>query len=110
MFQLSKWYLDLTTPDGIAVICYSARLRWGPLRLRYASILLAIPGAKPEEAFSIRQVERPRLEGGTLRWSSDTLDVHGEWCRRQPPIRETLRRDQTGAIRWACRMPVADAE
>ena len=110
MFQLNKWYLDLISPDGIAVICYSARLRWGPLRLRYSSILLAIPGAKPEEASSIRQVERPRLADGIVHWRSDTLDVSGEWRRRQPPIRATLRRDHTGAIRWSCRLPLADAE
>ena len=110
MFQLSKWYLDLTTPDGVAVICYAARLRWGLVRLRYASILVAVPGEHPEEAFSVRQVERPMINRGTVRWRSEPLDVDGEWHRRQPAIRETLLRDQSGAIRWLCRMPLATAE
>lgn len=109
MFQLSKWYLDLTTPDGTAVICYSARLRWGPVRVRYSSILLAIPGAKPEEAFSIRHVDRPLIADGIVRWHSEALGVIGEWRREQPAIRETLMRAPAGAIRWSCRMPLATA-
>jgi hypothetical protein len=110
MFQLSKWYLDLVTPDGIAVICYAVRLRWGPARLRYAAILVDSPGAKPEEAFTLHRVERPAIDAGILRWRCDALDVHGEWRRRQPAIRETLLRSRAGAIRWSCRMPLATAE
>jgi hypothetical protein len=110
MFKLSKWYLDLTTPDGTAVICYAARLRWGLLRLRYTSILVAIPGERPDEAFSVRQVERPMINRGTVRWRSEPLDVDGEWHRRQPAIRETLLRDRAGAIRFSCRMPLALAK
>jgi hypothetical protein len=110
MFQLSKWYLDLATPDGTAVICYAARLRWGPVHLRYASILLDIPGARPEEAVTVRRVERPVIDRGMLRWRSETLDVHGEWRRQQPAIRETLLRGGAGAVRWSCRMPLAAAQ
>jgi hypothetical protein len=110
MFRLSKWYLDLVTPDGTAVVCYSARLRWGPVRVRYASILLSAPGAGPEEAAAVRRVERPVIDRGTLRWRADALDVRGEWRRRQPAIRQTLQRGPAGALRWACRMPAAEAE
>src|SRR3990172_7479516 len=53
MFLLNKWYLDLTTADGTVVICYAARLRWGPVRVRYSSVLLAPPGARPDEAVSV---------------------------------------------------------
>ena len=107
MFQLSKWYLDLVDPDGVAVICYIARLRWGPVRIRYASILLDVPGAPPEEAVTLRRVERPAIRDGVLDWRSDALDVDGVWHRRQPAIRETLHRGPGGAIRWSCRMPLA---
>ncbi len=110
MFQLNKWYLDLVTPDGVVVVCYSARLRWGALRLRFASILLHVPGARPEEAVTVRRVERPVIDRGNLRWSSEALDVHGEWRRQRPAIRETLLRSDAGAFRWSCRMPLAAAE
>lgn len=110
MFHLGKWYLDLVTPDGTAVICYAARLRWGPLRLRYASILVAPPRAETEEAATVRRVERPGIDRDILRWRSGPLDVQGEWRRRRPAIRETLQRDGAGAVRWSCRMPLADAE
>ncbi len=110
MFQLSKWYLDLTTSDGIAVICYSARLRWGPVRLRHAAVLLAVPGAKTEAAFSVRQVERPTVAGDVLRWCARSLDLRGQWHRRRSAIRATLVRGPAGAIRWSSRMPLAAAE
>lgn len=110
MFLLNKWYLDLVTPDGAVVICYSARLRWGATRLRVASILLNVAGATPEEAVTVRRVERPVIDSEGLRWSSETLDVHGEWRRLRSPIRETLLRDGTGAFRWSCRVPLATAE
>jgi hypothetical protein len=110
VFQLSKWYLDLVTPDGTVVICYAARLRWGPVRLRYASILLSAPGAQAEEAVAVRRVERPVIDRGILRWRADSLEVRGEWLRQQPAIRETLLRRPEGAIRWSCRMPLAAAE
>ena len=110
MFRLNKWYLDLVTPEGVAVICYAARLRWGPLHLRFASILVDAPGAPPREANSIRAVERPSVTGGELHWRSGPLDVDGVWRRRNAGIRETLLRDRTHAIRWVCRMPLADAE
>jgi hypothetical protein len=110
VFQLNKWYLDLVTPEGAVVVCYAGRLRWGALRLRFASILLDVPGARPEEAATVRGVERPAIEGDRLRWSSEALDVEGEWRRLRPAIRETLLRDGTGAFRWSCRMPLAAAE
>lgn len=110
MFQLGKWYLDLVTPDGTVVICYAARLRWGPVRLRYASILLSAAGAEAEVATAVRRVERPGIDRGVLRWRADALDVRGEWLRQQPAIRETLLRGPDGAIRWSCRMPRAAAE
>ena len=110
MFQLSKWYLDLVTPDGVAVICYSARLRWGALHLRLASILVDAPGAAAEEATTIRAVERPTIGGEELRWRSGPLDVEGTWHRRHPGFRVTLYRDRAHAFRWACRMPLAAAE
>jgi hypothetical protein len=109
VFRLSKWYLDLITPDGIAVICYSARVHWGPLRLRYASILVDMSAGKTEQATTLRQVERPSIDGDTVRWRSGALDVRGEWRRQQPVVRATLLRTPSGAIRWACRAPLATA-
>ena len=36
MFLLTKWYLDLVTPEGTALIAYAARLRWGRFRMARA--------------------------------------------------------------------------
>ncbi len=58
----------------------------------------------------MRRVDRPSIDHAAVRWHSDVLDVHGEWLRLQPAVRETLVRDHTGAIRWSCRAPLAAAE
>ena len=108
-FLLSKWYLDIVTEDGAVAILYAARLRWGRLRASYASLLLDVPGGMPREHATIRQVERPRLLGDELTWQSDQLEVRGTWRRAAPPIRRNLLRTASGAIQWACHMPLARA-
>lgn len=80
MFLLVKWYLDLVTDDGTALWAYSARLRWGALRLSYASVCRSVPGARLDEAATIRGVVAPRLDWlcqmprarATVRWGDST--------------------------------------
>jgi len=108
-FRLSKWYLDVVTDEGAVAILYAARLHWGRLRLSYASVLLDAPGGERSEDATIRSVTRPRVEDGTVTWESDPLDVRGVWRRSAPPIRRNLFRTASGAIQWACHMPLARA-
>ena len=114
LFRLIKWYLDVVTPDGDAVIAYAARLRWGALSLPWASAWRSRPGYPLEERTTTRGVQAPG--GGPVRlgWRNATLDVAGEWRRLSPPppsppIRRTLHEDRHGTIRWSCRMPRARA-
>jgi hypothetical protein len=106
-FLLSKWYLDVVTENGAVAILYAARLRWGRLRVSYASLLHDVPGGLHREQATVRRVERPRLLGDDLTWQNGALGVRGTWRRAAAPIRRNLLRNTAGAIQWACHMPLA---
>ena len=108
-FLLSKWYLDVVTDAGAVAILYAARLRFGRLHAAYASVLVADPGAPLAEDAAVRGVEPPRLSGGALSWGHERLGVRGTWRRAAPPIRQNLLRTASGALQWACHMPLAHA-
>ena len=107
MFHVDKWYLDVTTDRGSAVILYAARVEWGRLRVDYASVLRVSSAGNRRERSTIRHVDRPRLRGGVLTWRNGPLGVDGEWQREAPPIRRTLASGPDGVIRWTCHMPKA---
>jgi hypothetical protein len=109
MFRLVKWYFDVISDEGVAAIMYMARLEWGGLRVRYASVLQSAASAPPRESATLRGVERPQLAGGTLRWANAALQVSGRWTSDAPPIRRTLASGPSGVIQWMCHMPRARA-
>lgn len=109
MFTLDKWYLDLVTDDGTALIGYAADLRWHAVRLRYASLLVNRPGHGPHEQAIVRGVTAPDVAGDSLQWRSRPLRVEGEWQRLTPPIEATLLETPAGMITWSCLFPRARA-
>ena len=96
-FTLRKWYLDCVTAAGEAVVLYQARLRWGPLALRYASLL----GGRT----TLRATPEPSVEGDTVRWSAPRLAVTGTWRGLAPERRENL----VPGVEWRCVQPRARA-
>ena len=109
MFTLDKWYLDLVTDDGTALIGYAAELRWHAFDLHYAALLESQPGATPHEHATIRKVKPPELAGDHLTWVCEPLRVSGEWLRLAPPVGETLLDSPAGTIEWSCLLPRARA-
>lgn len=104
-FVLVKWYLDLVTDDGSALVLYAAGLHWGPVRLGYSSVLRTSPGVRSRARWTIGRVRWPSYEGDALHWGDERLGVRGEWLRAAPPIQCTLAR----GIHWHCHMPRAQA-
>lgn len=109
MFMLDKWYLDVVTTSGDVAILYVARLRWGALRISYASALQDAPDGTHHETRTIRGIEATRRHEGELTWQNVALDVEGRWRRDAPPLRRTLATTADGTIRWSCHMPRARA-
>jgi hypothetical protein len=110
MFLLTKWYLDVVSAEGTALIAYAARLRWGRVRLAYASVLVseASRPARETRAFGAGGLW-PRLDGDRLTWAHPRLGIDGTWDRETPAIRRRLLKSDDGEIRWACEMPCARA-
>jgi hypothetical protein len=109
-FALSKWYLDVISADGLAFIGYAANLRWGTLRVNYASVLLARVGeASPTTRMTLVTGALPAEHGRQLAWRSESLGVSGAWQALDEPITRTLYTCVDGAVHWDCRMPRANA-
>jgi hypothetical protein len=109
MFILDKWYLDVVTRRGDVAILYAARLRWGAVRVSYASALEDGRDSTHRESHTVRGVHPPQREDGALGWRNRALDVDGRWEPDASPIRSTLASTANGAIRWSCHAPRARA-
>ncbi len=110
MFSLAKWYLDVVTDRGAGAILYSARLRWGPLRARFAAALhFDEAEAADRDQVAWRGVQHPRMTGDVLTWSHPRLRADGRWIRDAPPVTRRILDSPDGAIDWICHMPRARA-
>lgn len=109
MRQLTKWYLDLVSDDGTALVVYVATLRWGPVSVDYAATLLARPGEALEETTSFSHVHLPSYEPGEVRLEQPSLGVQGRWGDGSAPVSATLLEVPSGTVRWECLLPSAHA-
>jgi hypothetical protein len=114
-FELSKWYMDCVSPDGDALVVYSADLSWRRLRVGYEAAIEARAGHDPITSASLGRHDPPEGDGARITWHSPTLAIRGSWCRfgapghTPAPIHETIYDSADGVIEWSCLMPAADA-
>lgn len=108
-FTVEKWYLDLVTDDGTAVIGYVVDVRWLGLAVRLAARLIVDAGGRREELTAHGDTAWPQPADGRLTWTSESLGVTGEWRALDAPITSTLLETRAGRIDWACLMPRARA-
>ncbi len=107
MFELDKWYLDLVTDRGTALIGYAVECRVGPASIRYASLLHASPDSPAVERTTRRDARSPVHEGNLLRWNVPALGFEGCWERIGAPVGQTLLHTARGRIEWHCHLPRA---
>jgi len=105
MFHLWKYYLDLVTRDGTALIAYAARLRLGGFRIGYSSVLIAPPDRPPTEHFALNRHPLPEFGGSSVSWSCPALRLAGRWDGPAPVIQRTLLQGPSGSIGWSCLLP-----
>lgn len=107
-FRLRKWYLDLVTDAGDAVIVYHAAVRWRWLRLRYASVLHA-PADGAARTRTALASAAPALSANALALSMPRLGITGHWRSAQPAAHAHLLDTADGGVLWSCPMPSARA-
>lgn len=108
-FCVGKWYLDLVTDDGTAVLAYALDVRWLGLEARLASRLIVGPHGRRDELTSLHETTWPHVDDGRLSWVSEPLGLTGEWQALDDPLASTLLSSPAGNIEWACLMPRARA-
>jgi hypothetical protein len=108
-FTVEKWYLDLVTDDGTAVVGYVVDVRWLGLAVRLAARLIVHAGGRREELTTRGDTAWPQPADGRLTWTSESLGVTGEWLALDAPITSTLLATPAGSVEWACLMPRARA-
>lgn len=107
MTRLLKYYLDLVTGDGTALIGYAARLRISGLELGYSALLACPPDAPPVEHTALGRSSLPAHSPNTLTWDAPALGFRGRWEVTGPPLRQALLQERHGAIHWNCLAPRA---
>jgi hypothetical protein len=107
-FALSKWYLDLVTPDGRALVAYWGEIAWRRAKLRLESVLDG-PPARPAAARARVTREAGPREGqdGGIAWSARGLGLEAHWQPLAAPISRRLFSSPRGALDWECRAPLA---
>ncbi len=105
--RLDKWYLDLTTPRGAALIGYWARLSILGLPITWSS-RLAIGTEGVDVASSLARTPSPAGDG-FIHWHHPKLSVEGTWTPRRPAYATRLWESAAGEVHWNCVCPSADA-
>ena len=109
-FELSKWYIDCVSDTGDVFIAYLAELRWGGIRLPYASVLLAAAGGATRVLSTARSSPTPDLADGTLSWSCPSLGIAWRSTSLAAPVGSTVFESAEGRVEWRCHQPRARSE
>jgi hypothetical protein len=106
-FSLEKYYADLVTADGQYFIGYSALLRLGRVKLRYAATLHhpAMTGIRTGPVLAAH--EMPIADDSELAWSNPTLGFDGRWRPLTPATKLVLHKTSKGLVEWICQQPAA---
>ena len=109
-FSLDKWYMDLVSEDGEAILAYAAEVRFRALSLSYVGLVQHRDG-QTRTVSSLRRA-MPVLEDKKLTWTSRALGTRATWSAEGEwtGVSETLLSNESGSVDWNCIMPLARAE
>ena len=109
---VEKWYLDLVTPEGVAVIAYHLRVRLGPLRINGARIDVHGPGGgehRQRVSIRSRQLPSPDIQGDGLWWRVPSLGMDATYRFVTGSEKMELLGAPPDRLAWWPIAPVADA-
>ena len=108
--QISKWYFDLVTEQGDALVGYHLWAKLGPFRLRCASVDGFVQGVCIRDAaFSLRDqtLPAPRWHAGKVLWTVSAPEVCLLAKPRQQAKALELFESKSGRIEWWPLAPTA---
>jgi hypothetical protein len=106
---LTKWYLDVVTEDGDAVILYAAELRWRQLRVCFNSVLQK-SGEVVTTRSTLRDFPLPSNSGGRIAVEVSPLGISGTWEADSAPVSRTVFECAEGSVHWNCLQPRSQAQ
>lgn len=105
---LSKWYLDLVTDEGEAVVLYWARMQYRGFGGTFASLLHRDPSGRIRTSSSLRAGDEPSA-ASQIAWACPGLGVESSWTPVVPAITQEPWRTPEGGASWNCIAPAATA-
>ena len=109
--NLKKWYLDFVSDDGVAALCYSAKLRYKGLSLGYSALVNGQYDKDFTAHYSL-QSPCPEINGNSLQWHSAKWQTGFSWQTDSQAISQPLSLWQTskGSVQWHNLIPGAKAQ
>jgi hypothetical protein len=100
-FKLDKWYFDCVSPQGEVLICYAAKVRYGPLGFSYSARMTKAPQGDliQRQSLSFGHAEKA---DGAITLHNRGLRIDGRWSGGSPIARTTLVDVPAGTIEWEC--------
>ena len=109
-FHLDKWFLDIVTPDGQAMIFYAAKLRWHHFTVPYTSWLHYEPGNGVSQQSRFRTISMPEIDGSAIHWKDDSFGVEGKWQAKANPLHTYVIQTEEGYLDWRCHQPLSKVQ
>jgi len=107
--RLTKFYLDMVTPEGAGAIGYAMRASWGGLTLQPSALLSwSADAAEPPVQTQTWRGAFPVHGEGRIDWHDARLATSGQWVDAGSPWREQcLWEDERGRVVWQTLAPAA---
>lgn len=99
--RLKKYYFDLISPDGTAMIVYSAQMQIGPINIPYGAVLLQRHGENLLEFQRLSEAELV-MHNDVIQVEHLGLSLHGTWEDGASLRPQVLYNSSDGMIRWEC--------
>jgi len=106
--EVSKWFFDVVTKDGICLIAYAATLRWKGISVPFCSVLVSESEKKSISKSSFKRVEWPEYDDKRIKWFSNSVGVSGVWQQQGDSLKEVLFHSDEGSLGWHCLQSCSD--
>ena len=110
-FHLGKWYFDCVSPRGDCVIAYRARLRYGAVKLAYASLITrAHDDERSQSRSTLRSTPLPRTSAGAVSWAAPSIGLAATFRGTLADVERVLYETDQGRVMYACVLSRATAD